>query len=90
MRHEIAFYKSSAIAQGANIVRRELGLPATYVPAADPKLQIDVVPGRDVDAHRARSHDPADRAGNFQPALRRSILPTTFNTKAGSRSEQGL
>ena len=43
---EIAFYKASAIAQGANIVRRELGLPATYVPAADPMLQIDVVPGR--------------------------------------------
>src|SRR6266699_2302684 len=31
--------------QGSN---RELGLPTTYVPAADPKLQIDVVPGRDV------------------------------------------
>ena len=44
---EIAFYKSSAIAQGSNIVRRELGLPVTYVPAADPALQIDVVPGRD-------------------------------------------
>jgi 5-methyltetrahydropteroyltriglutamate--homocysteine methyltransferase len=43
---EIAFYKSSAIAQGANIVRKELGLPVTYVPAADPALQIDVVPGR--------------------------------------------
>jgi hypothetical protein len=25
-------------------VRRELGLPAAYVPAADPMLQIDVVP----------------------------------------------
>jgi 5-methyltetrahydropteroyltriglutamate--homocysteine methyltransferase len=45
---EIAFYKASAIAQGANIVRRELGLPSTYVPAADPMLQMDVVPGRDV------------------------------------------
>src|SRR5437667_9319020 len=45
---EIAFYKASAIAQGSNIVRRELGLPTTYVPAADPSLQIDVVPGRDV------------------------------------------
>ena len=45
---EIAFYKASAIAQGCNIVRRELGLPMTYVPAADPKLQMDVVPGRDV------------------------------------------
>ena len=45
---EIAFYKASAIAQGTNIVRRELGLPPMYVPAADPALQIDVVPGRDV------------------------------------------
>ena len=43
---EIAFYKASAIAQGCNIVRRELGFPVTYVPAADPTLQIDVVPGR--------------------------------------------
>src|SRR5260370_21537789 len=45
---EIAFYKASAIAQGCNIIRSELGLPVTYVPAADPRLQIDVVPGRDV------------------------------------------
>jgi 5-methyltetrahydropteroyltriglutamate--homocysteine methyltransferase len=43
---EIAFYKASAIAQGCNIVRRELGLPETDVPAANPLLQIDVVPGR--------------------------------------------
>jgi 5-methyltetrahydropteroyltriglutamate--homocysteine methyltransferase len=43
---EIAFYKASAIAQGANIVRQELGLPAAYIPAADPALQIDVVAGR--------------------------------------------
>ena len=41
---EIAFYKASAIAQGCNIVRRELGLPAAYVPAADPALQVDIVP----------------------------------------------
>jgi 5-methyltetrahydropteroyltriglutamate--homocysteine methyltransferase len=40
----IAFYKAAAIAQGANIIRRELGLPETYVPAADPRLQLDVVP----------------------------------------------
>jgi 5-methyltetrahydropteroyltriglutamate--homocysteine methyltransferase len=40
---EIAFYKSSAIAQGCNIVRRELGLPVTHVPAADPRLQLDIV-----------------------------------------------
>jgi len=44
---DIAFYKASAIAQGCNIVRRELGLATTYIPAADAKLQIDVVPGRD-------------------------------------------
>jgi 5-methyltetrahydropteroyltriglutamate--homocysteine methyltransferase len=40
---EIAFYKASAIAQGCNLVRCELGLPTTYVPAADPSLQIDIV-----------------------------------------------
>jgi 5-methyltetrahydropteroyltriglutamate--homocysteine methyltransferase len=45
---EIAFYKASAIAQGCNIVRRELGLAVTEIPAANPRLQIDVVPGRDV------------------------------------------
>jgi len=43
---EIAFYKASAIAQGCNIVRNELGLPQSYVPAADPMHQIDVIPGR--------------------------------------------
>src|SRR5580765_417401 len=43
---EIAFYKATAIAQGCNIVRAELGLEVTRVPAADPTLQIDVVPGR--------------------------------------------
>ena len=43
---EIAFYKASAIAQGCNIVRAELGLATSYVPAADPMLQLDVVPGR--------------------------------------------
>jgi 5-methyltetrahydropteroyltriglutamate--homocysteine methyltransferase len=43
---EIAFYKASAIAQGCNIVRSELGLAETPVPAADPVLQLDVVPGR--------------------------------------------
>ncbi len=41
---EIAFYKSAAIAQGCNLVRKELGLPTTYVPAADPGLQMDIVP----------------------------------------------
>lgn len=41
---EIAFFKTTAIAQGCNIVRRELGLPTTEVRAADPALQTDVVP----------------------------------------------
>jgi 5-methyltetrahydropteroyltriglutamate--homocysteine methyltransferase len=38
----IAFYKAAALAQGANIVRRELGAPETSVRAADPALQVDV------------------------------------------------
>jgi 5-methyltetrahydropteroyltriglutamate--homocysteine methyltransferase len=37
----VAFYKATAIAQGANIVRRELGLPETRVRAADPATQVD-------------------------------------------------
>lgn len=41
---EIAFFKSAAIAQGVNIVRKELGLETTDVPAADPALQTDIVP----------------------------------------------
>jgi 5-methyltetrahydropteroyltriglutamate--homocysteine methyltransferase len=39
-----AFYKSAALAIGANIVRREHGLPETYVPAADEGLALDYVP----------------------------------------------
>jgi 5-methyltetrahydropteroyltriglutamate--homocysteine methyltransferase len=38
----IALYKAAALAQGANIVRGELGFDTTAVPAADPALQIDV------------------------------------------------
>ncbi|HEX9793049.1 MAG TPA: cobalamin-independent methionine synthase II family protein [Planctomycetota bacterium] len=41
---EIAFYKATAIAQGCNLVRQELGLEMRYVPAADPALQTDIVP----------------------------------------------
>jgi len=41
---EIAFYKASALAQGCNIIRSELGLPPKYIAAADPALQIDIVP----------------------------------------------
>ena len=40
----LAFFKAAAIAQGANIVRRELGLPETYVPARDEKLAMDYIP----------------------------------------------
>lgn len=42
----VAFHKASAIAQGANIVRRELGLPTTRIRAVDPALQIDIEGGR--------------------------------------------
>jgi 5-methyltetrahydropteroyltriglutamate--homocysteine methyltransferase len=41
---EIAFFKSVALVEGTNIVRRELGLPATDVPAANAMLQTDIVP----------------------------------------------
>lgn len=41
---DIAFYKASSIAQACNIVRAELGLETTYIPAADPALQTDIVP----------------------------------------------
>lgn len=41
---EIAFFKTTAIAQGCNIVRRELGLPVAEVRAAEAGLQTDIVP----------------------------------------------
>jgi 5-methyltetrahydropteroyltriglutamate--homocysteine methyltransferase len=40
----LAFFKATAIAQGANIVRRELGAPETYIPAADEQLAMDYIP----------------------------------------------
>jgi 5-methyltetrahydropteroyltriglutamate--homocysteine methyltransferase len=43
---DIAFFKSASIAIGTNIVRRELGLPVSYVPAADERLQTDLVPDK--------------------------------------------
>jgi 5-methyltetrahydropteroyltriglutamate--homocysteine methyltransferase len=39
-----AFFKAAALAIGANIVRKEHGLPETYVPAADERLAMDQVP----------------------------------------------
>jgi 5-methyltetrahydropteroyltriglutamate--homocysteine methyltransferase len=41
---DIAFFKTAAIAQGTNIVRRELGLPAHPARSVNPALQTDVVP----------------------------------------------
>ena len=38
----IAVYKAAALAQGANIVRGELGAEQTNVRAADPDFQVDV------------------------------------------------
>jgi 5-methyltetrahydropteroyltriglutamate--homocysteine methyltransferase len=38
----IAYYKAAALAQGANIVRAELGATTTDVRAADPAFQVDV------------------------------------------------
>jgi 5-methyltetrahydropteroyltriglutamate--homocysteine methyltransferase len=40
----VAAHKASALVQGTNVVRRELGLPEARVRAADPALQIDVHP----------------------------------------------
>jgi 5-methyltetrahydropteroyltriglutamate--homocysteine methyltransferase len=41
---DIAFFKTVAIAQGTNIVRRELGLPETLGRASTSSLQTDIVP----------------------------------------------
>jgi 5-methyltetrahydropteroyltriglutamate--homocysteine methyltransferase len=46
----IAFYKAAALAQGANIVRAELGADQRPVRAADPALQVDVPPRLQVGA----------------------------------------
>ncbi len=43
---DIAFFKTVAIAQGTNLVRRELGLPTHPVRAASPALQTDIVPAK--------------------------------------------
>ena len=40
-----AFYKMVALVRGANIVRKELGLPEAYVPAADVRLSMVPVAG---------------------------------------------
>jgi 5-methyltetrahydropteroyltriglutamate--homocysteine methyltransferase len=40
----IALYKAAALAQGANVVRRELGVEEHFVPAADRLRQVDPSP----------------------------------------------
>jgi 5-methyltetrahydropteroyltriglutamate--homocysteine methyltransferase len=39
----IAFYKAVAIVQGANIVRRELGVEERHIAACDPRFQVDLL-----------------------------------------------
>jgi 5-methyltetrahydropteroyltriglutamate--homocysteine methyltransferase len=41
---DIAFFKTVAIAQGTNLVRRELGLPEIAGRASNPAFQTDIVP----------------------------------------------
>jgi 5-methyltetrahydropteroyltriglutamate--homocysteine methyltransferase len=47
----VAFYKATGIAQGRNIVLKELGVEERYVPAADPALQVDVRPDHEPLTH---------------------------------------
>jgi 5-methyltetrahydropteroyltriglutamate--homocysteine methyltransferase len=47
----VAFYKATGIAQGRNIVLKELGIEERYVPAADRALQTDVLPDREPLTH---------------------------------------
>jgi 5-methyltetrahydropteroyltriglutamate--homocysteine methyltransferase len=47
----VAYYKAAAIAQGRNVVLRELGVEERYVPGADPSLQADVLPDREPLTH---------------------------------------
>jgi 5-methyltetrahydropteroyltriglutamate--homocysteine methyltransferase len=47
----VAFYKTTAIAQARNIVLKELGVEERYVPAADPSLQVDVLPDHEPLTH---------------------------------------
>jgi 5-methyltetrahydropteroyltriglutamate--homocysteine methyltransferase len=49
-RH-VAFYKTTAIPQGRNIVLEELGLEPRYVAAADEGLQWDVLPDYETNTH---------------------------------------
>jgi hypothetical protein len=54
----IAFYKAASIAQGANIIRRELGFEERYVPVADSSREADGL-----------IHDTAGKTGHFKDFL---------------------
>jgi 5-methyltetrahydropteroyltriglutamate--homocysteine methyltransferase len=47
----VAYYKAAAIAQGRNVVLKELGLEERYIPGADAALQTDVLPDREPLTH---------------------------------------
>jgi 5-methyltetrahydropteroyltriglutamate--homocysteine methyltransferase len=47
----IAFYKAVGIAQGRNIVLKELGVEPRYIAAADAALQTDLLPDRETLTH---------------------------------------
>ena len=90
---EIAFYKATAIAQGCNIVRRELGLPTTNVPAADPRLQVDscaapsLLVGFDPDV--AELHQGRRRVPLRRPSCRRGAA-ARCGPRAGRPGQLGV
>lgn len=47
----VAFCQTTASAQARNVVLKELGLEERDVPAADPALQVDVLPDREPLTH---------------------------------------
>jgi len=58
----VAFYKATGIAQGRNVVLKELGVEPRYIPAADPSLQTDVLPDREPLTHLPSPwNEPAGR-----------------------------
>ena len=69
----VAFYKSAAAAQGANIVRREHGIRETYIPCADPQLIQDQVPT-----------EFEESGASAAPVRRSSILDTPYATFSDS------
>ena len=63
----VAYYKATGIAQGRNIVLKELGLEPRYVAAADASLQTDVLPGPRADHAPALSEELAPGAIRHPP-----------------------